>query len=578
MKLSRSALFVSLVVVGWLLIGTTGKAEAVLGGATTDAWDTSNGITVPAHSGTLAGFPITNMFGTETTDTNTIFLDSLPAGSMHCVAWQAPSAVMIRSFNLSANHDAHRPAAQAQCFNPPELRRDANHRGFNRFTLYACGPDCDEGTRALLIDYTVPLGDDHEAHPGENALLYDPTGVITSNLNILDIRANVPASDTNLRSLFESPVADAVVSGVALIRGWVFSIFAEESIAAIQFFIDGVLDANAACCSERSDVQAVFPSFPAANTVNSGWGITKNWGNEDSGMHMIPVVVTGTSGEIFSDSRTVTVVKHADFAFLDQFEVNAATPAIVGQQVQLNGVQIRDKDSQATAEVDTALTWQGPSQQFEFQASATVAQALPQRMWVLKQWWQNIWTLFQPPSVTAQTTGFRIAWEGPVAGPVGGEDLVRGWGYEQDSAEFLAAIRFLINAEQNALTVCCSPRPDVAAAFPSEVNALNSGWGLTLNWRNLDAGTHTAQIEYESSSGEIVSSETRTITGVKPGGFGFLSGVDVSGATVSIDGEEIVLAGLTVTEAGTGNTATVTLRLLRDSGSQGLRLVSATTT
>jgi hypothetical protein len=118
----------------------------------------------------------------------------------------------------------------------------------------------------------------------------------------------------------------------------------------------------------------------------------------------------------------------------------------------------------------------------------------------------------------------------------------------------------------------------VAAAFPADVNALLSGWGLTLNWGNLTAGDHTAQIQFGSTTGESVLSDTRTITVIKLGGFTFLSGLSLTGASVGLDGEEIVLSGVTVTEAGTGTTATVTLRLRWDIGAQALRLGSAVTT
>ena len=47
---------------------------------------------------------------------------------------------------------------------------------------------------------------------------------------------------------------------------------------------------------------------------------------------------------------------------------------------------------------------------------------------------------------------------------------------------------------------------------------------------------------------------------------------------MGLDGEEIVLGGVTVTEAGTATTATVMVRLRWDMGAQALRLVSATTT
>ncbi len=359
--------------------------------------------------------------------------------------------------------------------------------------------------------------------------------------NVLELYTDILQAE--LKALFESPLANAVAAGIALIRGWAFDTVAGEVIASVQLFIDGVLDADATCCSERNDVRAAFPAFPAPNTLNSGWGLTKNWGNEASGPHTVRVEITSTSGQVFRESRTVTVVKPGDFGFLDQFTLSGATAGIVGQQLQLASVQIRDSASHATATVDMAYIWQPPSQQFELQTSTVLAQTAAQRTWAFQTWWQALQTLFTPASVSAQGLGLRIAWEGPVAGPVGGVDLVRGWGYEQAPAEELATIRFFIDSVQNAVVVCCSPRPDVAAAFPADVNALLSGWGLTLNWGNLSSGPHTVRIEITSTSGEVLS-ESRMVT---------------------------------VTEAGTANTAQVTLRLRRDVGAQALRLVRTTT-
>ena len=364
-----------------------------------------------------------------------------------------------------------------------------------------------------------------------------------------------------LTSVLESPIADAIVAGIALIRGWAFDTVPGETIVSVQVFIDGVLDTEVVCCSQRSDVRDAFPEFAATNTLNSGWGLTKNWANLSARTHTIRVEILSSTGEAFSETRTVTVVKSGDCPFLDQFVLSGATASTVGEQFQLSGVQIRDKDSQVTATVNGTYRWQGPSQQFELQTSTVVAQAPLQqeRMFALqnmqdvKAWWQKLWSFFEPPSVIAQGMGLRTAWEGPVAGPVGAVDLVRGWGYEQAPTESLSTIRFFIDNVRNAIVVCCSPRPDVAAAFPADANA--------LNWGNLSEGDDTAKIQVESSKGEVVQSDARTITVVRPGGFGFLSGLALAGATISLDGEEIVITGATVIEAGTGNMATVTLRL-----------------
>ena len=119
-----------------------------------------------------------------------------------------------------------------------------------------------------------------------------------------------------LKALFESPVANAVA---ALVRGWAFDTVIGATIASVQFFIEGVLDTDVACCSVRDDVRLAFPQFPPANTHNSGWGFIKNWGNETSGAHSVRVEIMSTSGEVFSESRTVTLVKPGGLTFLDQF-------------------------------------------------------------------------------------------------------------------------------------------------------------------------------------------------------------------------------------------------------------------
>lgn len=62
----------------------------------------------------------------------------------------------------------------------------------------------------------------------------------------------------------------------------------------------------------------------------------------------------------------MTVVKPGDFEFLDQFVAHASKTGpqipfeqvqLDGQEVQLNGVYIRDKESQVRATVNLAYEW-----------------------------------------------------------------------------------------------------------------------------------------------------------------------------------------------------------------------------
>ena len=167
----------------------------------------------------------------------------------------------------------------------------------------------DQDTDEVFELYSVPIGGGtvtklHPSFvPGENVSFQKPVFRISlDNAQVVyrDNRSLYAAPLPGMRALFESPVANAIVAGVALIRGWAFDTVVDEPIALVQVFIHDVLDAEATCCSQRSDVQATFPGFPAANTLNSGWG------NETAGMYTVRVDIVTPSGQMFSESQTVT--------------------------------------------------------------------------------------------------------------------------------------------------------------------------------------------------------------------------------------------------------------------------------
>jgi len=96
-----------------------------------DLWDISQGAVVTNNSAVLnwGGFftsNIDNLFGFTNTrfvePTETIF-GNAPKGFVHWVEWQTPTAITLRSFVMDAGHDGN--------------GRDANARGFSRFSLYA---------------------------------------------------------------------------------------------------------------------------------------------------------------------------------------------------------------------------------------------------------------------------------------------------------------------------------------------------------------------------------------------------------------------------------------------------------
>src|SRR5713226_444231 len=141
-----------------------------------------------------------------------------------------------------------------------------------------------------------------------------------------------------IMAFFESPETGPV-SGIAVIRGWAFDTQAGVQISRVELFIDDARIGNAPCCSVRGDVQAAFPQFPIANTGNSGWGTTFNWGLLSPGAHTVRVEIRSTAGELFStETRTVTVVSPGDFEFLDRFDLSRATASIAGGELVLEGV------------------------------------------------------------------------------------------------------------------------------------------------------------------------------------------------------------------------------------------------
>lgn len=168
----------------------------------------------------------------------------------------------------------------------------------------------------------------------------------------------VTSAHADLTANFESPAANDIVSGVAVIRGWGFDTTGGQ-ITSIQLTIDGVSQGAVACCTARPDVQAAFPAAP----INSGFGLTTNWGNFAAGPHTIRVQITSTSGTFDSGERNITVVNAGGFAFLNQLTLDLVD-LFTYAELQEDGTlfvecaQARDASSGATKFVDLTYQWQ----------------------------------------------------------------------------------------------------------------------------------------------------------------------------------------------------------------------------
>ena len=381
-----------------------------------------------------------------------------------------------------------------------------------------------------------------------------------------------------LQGRFESPADGGTVSGIDLIRGWTFAEAAGVGIAEVVLYIDGQRETTIPCCSVREDVQAAYPDFPAANTAASGWGLTYNWGTLAAGAHRLRVVATSSQGVTWeSAAHTIHVLKPGEVAFADRFSLATAAVWLEEERLVLDGVVIRDKASQQEQEIEAHYGWRTAAQGLRLLETAPLETASLETgragvAWLLAELaaWGR-W-LLSPARVTA-AAGITAAYEAPAdQAVVAGIGLIRGWAFAAGSE--LATVTLRIDGAANGPVPCCSERGDVAAAYPEEGGALDSGWGLVFNYGNLSAGAHTIGVRIATEAGGAETAE-HAVTVVQLGGYAFVDAFDVSGAAAWIAGEEIMLSGVEVRDKVTQATQLVNVRLRWSPAAQGLTIVGS---
>ena len=159
---------------------------------------------------------------------------------------------------------------------------------------------------------------------------------------------------------YEAPTAGAQVAGIGLIRGWAFPEDETDAIATVTVQTDGTGSESAPCCSTRPDVAAEHPAQAQAEL--SGWGIVTNYGNLTEGAHTLTVDITTEAGVAVSATRTVTVSRLGGYAFVNRFDLNAAEVDLVGEEIILSGVEVRDSATQATQTIEVRLQWSAATQ------------------------------------------------------------------------------------------------------------------------------------------------------------------------------------------------------------------------
>ena len=388
---------------------------------------------------------------------------------------------------------------------------------------------------------------------------------------------SAPVVPAETRVGFESPEAGPV-AGIGVIQGWAFAEQPGVTIRRVDLVIDGEVVTDIPCCSERRDIEAAFPTFPSENTQHSGWGLTYNWGNLSAGPHAVQVKLHTTEGTVVPTAvRPVVVVKPGGFAFLDRFDLSGAAVALDGRELVVSGAVVRDKATQQEREVVTLFRWATSRQGFSLvgtEPSATLAAGASPWARLLAFLPERLLGWMAPAGAQA-APGLVTTFEGPKAGQrVSGIGLVNGWGFAEGPGERIEAVRLVVDGQAWGTIPCCSTRGDVAAHFPALPQALNSGWGLTFNYGLLPSGSHTFEVQLEASSGEVLS-RTHPVTVVRVGEFAFLDQFDLSGATVRLAGEEIVLTGVRIRDKASQQGKRVTVRVRWFEGRQGLGIVAA---
>ena len=151
-----------------------------------------------------------------------------------------------------------------------------------------------------------------------------------------------------------------------------------------------------------------------------------------------------------------------------------------------------------------------------------------------------------------------------------GVTAISGWAYSTEGADVTVKLR--VNGEVRETIPCCGPREDVK--YHHSDAPLETGYGLLFNYGRLPAGVHTVGVEV-SADGEETMVVDHAVTVVVPADSEFLSAVDLSGASASIEGDNIVVSGLEVTDKDSGDMMTVDVHLNYKTGLQSFQITES---
>lgn len=149
---------------------------------------------------------------------------------------------------------------------------------------------------------------------------------------------------------------------------------------------------------------------------------------------------------------------------------------------------------------------------------------------------------------------------------VAGGALIHGWAFGPEGNPVAEGEPF-INGELFDTILSGSRRGDAANAFSQQSNALFGGFGISTHYEIFSPGPHTITVWIINQNGGEISF-TRQIMLLNLGGFEFAH-IDLSGATISQPGGEIVITGALVTSLPDDSQRTVTIFRAWETGAHG---------
>jgi YVTN family beta-propeller protein len=161
---------------------------------------------------------------------------------------------------------------------------------------------------------------------------------------------------------------------------------------------------------------------------------------------------------------------------------------------------------------------------------------------------------------------------------VSGIGVISGWAFSSVPGARVS-VRLFVNGADMGVVPCCVERQDVAQAYPDQPQALNSGFGQVFNF-NLLPNEATIAVEVSDDQGSAPQRREARVTAVKPGGFEFLSQLDlffIDSIVILDDKREIEITGV-IARKDANNAQQVTLRLAWQENLQNIGIVHAENT